>query len=210
MATKRYLDQRLRLPLLRAVDAIETHRSLLKASAALGLSQPALTKSLQELEETLQLRLFERLARGGGRRAAGGVDPAEGAASTDPGADAAGTHRAAAAAARFRRNRPDRRSALSASRAGRVRTRGTVDGTDFDPRPRRTSAVRGDACDPRRAPALRSCAADHHPARRTGDREPACSARACPGHVAAIEFLRLHPRDAARHRPALSDATADA
>src|SRR3954447_7425533 len=64
MATKRYLDQRLRLPLLRAVDAIETHRSLLKASAALGLSQPALTKSLQELEETLQLRLFERHARG--------------------------------------------------------------------------------------------------------------------------------------------------
>src|SRR3954452_21500530 len=64
MATKRYLDQRLRLPLLRAVDAIETHRSLLKASAALGLSQPALTKSLQELEETLQLRLFERHSRG--------------------------------------------------------------------------------------------------------------------------------------------------
>jgi LysR family pca operon transcriptional activator len=46
------------------VDAIETYRSLLKASAALGLSQPALTKSLQELEETLQLRLFERHSRG--------------------------------------------------------------------------------------------------------------------------------------------------
>ena len=45
-------------------DAIEAHQSLLKASAALGLSQPALTKSLQELEETLQFRLFERHARG--------------------------------------------------------------------------------------------------------------------------------------------------
>jgi LysR family pca operon transcriptional activator len=64
MATRRYLDQRLRLNLLRAVDAIETHRSLLKASAALGLSQPALSKNLQELEETLQLRAFERHSRG--------------------------------------------------------------------------------------------------------------------------------------------------
>jgi LysR family pca operon transcriptional activator len=64
MAPKRYLDQRLRLPLLRAVDAIDTHRSLLKAAAAIGLSQPALTKSLQELEELLKLRLFDRHARG--------------------------------------------------------------------------------------------------------------------------------------------------
>jgi LysR family pca operon transcriptional activator len=64
MTTRRYLDQRLRLHLLRAVDAIETHRSLLKASAGLGLSQPALSKSLQELEETLQLRLFDRHPRG--------------------------------------------------------------------------------------------------------------------------------------------------
>src|SRR3954454_14164166 len=64
MARTRYLDQRLRLQLLRTVDAIDTHRSLLKASAALGLSQPALTKSLQELEETVQLRLFQRHPRG--------------------------------------------------------------------------------------------------------------------------------------------------
>jgi LysR family pca operon transcriptional activator len=64
MATRRYLDQRLRLNLLRAVDAIDTHRSLLKASAALGLSQPALSKNLQELEETLALRAFERHSRG--------------------------------------------------------------------------------------------------------------------------------------------------
>ncbi len=64
MATRRYLDQRLRLHLLRAVDAIERHRSLLKASVALGVSQPALTKSLHELEGTLQLRLFERHPRG--------------------------------------------------------------------------------------------------------------------------------------------------
>ncbi len=64
MAGRRYLDQRLRLHLLRAVDAIQSHRSLLKASAALGISQPALSKSLQELEETLQVRAFERHSRG--------------------------------------------------------------------------------------------------------------------------------------------------
>jgi LysR family pca operon transcriptional activator len=71
--TRRHLDHRLRLHLLRAIDAIETHRSLLKASAALGLSQPALSKSLQELEETLQLRLFERHSRGVSPTDAGNV-----------------------------------------------------------------------------------------------------------------------------------------
>ena len=64
MAARRYLDQRLRLHLLRAVDAIEKQRSLLKASVALGVSQPALTKSLHELENILQLRLFDRHPRG--------------------------------------------------------------------------------------------------------------------------------------------------
>ena len=64
MASRRYLDQRLRLHHLRAIDAIQTHRSLLKASAALGLSQPALSKSLQEFEELLQTRVFERHSRG--------------------------------------------------------------------------------------------------------------------------------------------------
>ncbi len=64
MTARRYLDQRLRFHLLRAVDAIERHRSLLKASVALGVSQPALTKSLHELEDILQLRLFDRHSRG--------------------------------------------------------------------------------------------------------------------------------------------------
>ena len=64
MTSRRYLDQRLRLHLLRAVDAIEAHRSLLKASLALGVSQPALTKSLQEAEGILQTRLFDRHTRG--------------------------------------------------------------------------------------------------------------------------------------------------
>lgn len=61
---RRYLDQRLKLHLLRIVDALETHRSLLKASAILGVSQPALSRSLQELEDMVGQRLFERHARG--------------------------------------------------------------------------------------------------------------------------------------------------
>jgi LysR family pca operon transcriptional activator len=61
---RRYLDQKLKLPLLRVADAVEAHGSLLKASAVLGLSQPALTRSLQELEEITGVRLFERHARG--------------------------------------------------------------------------------------------------------------------------------------------------
>jgi LysR family pca operon transcriptional activator len=62
--TRRYLDQRLRLPLLRAMDAVEAHRSLLKASAVLGITQPALSKSLNELEDIVQARLFDRHSRG--------------------------------------------------------------------------------------------------------------------------------------------------
>jgi LysR family transcriptional regulator, pca operon transcriptional activator len=73
LTTRRYLDQRLRLPLLRAVDAVATHGSLLKASAALGVTQPALTKSLHELEDLLQLRLFDRHSRGVRPTAAGVV-----------------------------------------------------------------------------------------------------------------------------------------
>ncbi len=49
---------------MRVVDAIATHRSLKKAAAALALTQPALTKALQELEEILGARIFERRAHG--------------------------------------------------------------------------------------------------------------------------------------------------
>ena len=63
---RRFLDQRLKLPLLRVADALDTHGSLLKASAALGLGQPALTRSLRELEEITGAALFERHPRGCG------------------------------------------------------------------------------------------------------------------------------------------------
>lgn len=61
---RRYLDQRLKLQMLRVVATIETSGSILKAAAALGVSQPALTKTLQELEDIVQLRLFDRHSRG--------------------------------------------------------------------------------------------------------------------------------------------------
>jgi LysR family pca operon transcriptional activator len=73
MKVRRYLDQRLRLNQLRAVDVVEAQGSLLKAAAVLGVSQPALTKTLHEAEDILQLRLFERHARGVRPTAAGSV-----------------------------------------------------------------------------------------------------------------------------------------
>jgi LysR family pca operon transcriptional activator len=64
MTVKRHLDQRLRLTHLRAVDAIAAQGSLLRAAAALGLTQPALSKALHEAEDILQARLFNRHPRG--------------------------------------------------------------------------------------------------------------------------------------------------
>jgi len=60
----RHLDQRLKLQHLRCIEAIAAHGSLLKASAALGLTQPALSKSLREAEAIVGKTLFERHARG--------------------------------------------------------------------------------------------------------------------------------------------------
>jgi LysR family pca operon transcriptional activator len=64
MMVRRYLDQRLKLNHLRAVDAIIEQRSILKAAAVIGVSQPALTKTLREMEDIIQQRLFDRLPRG--------------------------------------------------------------------------------------------------------------------------------------------------
>jgi LysR family pca operon transcriptional activator len=64
MTLRRYLDQRLKLHHLRAVEAIVAQRSILKAAAVIGVSQPALTKTLRELEDIVQQRLFDRLPRG--------------------------------------------------------------------------------------------------------------------------------------------------
>lgn len=60
----RHLDQRLKLRHFRIIDAVSQHSSLLRASAALSLAQPALTRSIHEIEEILELRLYERHAKG--------------------------------------------------------------------------------------------------------------------------------------------------
>jgi LysR family pca operon transcriptional activator len=61
---RRYLEQKLKVRTLRAIDAIATHRSLLGAAKALNVAQPTLTRSLQEVEETFGFRIFDRHARG--------------------------------------------------------------------------------------------------------------------------------------------------
>ena len=64
MKARRRLDQRLKLQHLRCIEAIAASGSLLKASAALGLTQPALSKALREAESVVGKPLFERHSRG--------------------------------------------------------------------------------------------------------------------------------------------------
>ncbi len=62
--TPRHLEHQLKLRHLRAIDAVATHHTLLRAAAALGISQPALSRSLQDSEAALGVLLFLRHARG--------------------------------------------------------------------------------------------------------------------------------------------------
>jgi molybdate transport repressor ModE-like protein len=55
---------RLRLRHLRLLDAVEASGSLSRAAQQLGLSQPAATKILRELETVVGAALYERLPRG--------------------------------------------------------------------------------------------------------------------------------------------------
>ncbi len=64
LGKNRFLDQRLKLGLLRVIDALEAHRSLLRAATVLGLGQPALSRSLAQAEAMIGARLFERHPRG--------------------------------------------------------------------------------------------------------------------------------------------------
>jgi LysR family pca operon transcriptional activator len=71
MIPKRHLEQRLRLQHFRVVDAVAMRGSLLKAAAALNLTQPALSKTLHEAEDIVQVKLFDRHPRGMKPTAAG-------------------------------------------------------------------------------------------------------------------------------------------
>jgi DNA-binding transcriptional LysR family regulator len=58
------LLNRLRMRQVALILAIGEHGTLRKASAELGMTQPAATKMIQELESALGQRLFERVGRG--------------------------------------------------------------------------------------------------------------------------------------------------
>ncbi len=60
----RYLDQRLKMRHFRVIAAISSHASLLNASNALRLTQPALSRSLQEIEDILGVKLYDRHSKG--------------------------------------------------------------------------------------------------------------------------------------------------
>jgi DNA-binding transcriptional LysR family regulator len=58
------LLMRLRTRQLLLLEALGREHNLGRAAAALGMSQPAATKLLQQAEDALGVRLFTRLARG--------------------------------------------------------------------------------------------------------------------------------------------------
>ncbi len=58
------LFNRLRMRQLGLLLAIHEHHSLRKAAEQIGLTQPAATKMLREMEEAVGLRLFDRSSRG--------------------------------------------------------------------------------------------------------------------------------------------------
>lgn len=58
------IDDRIKFRHLQCFLAVAQHGSLQKASSALSITQPAVSKTLKELEELLAVRLFERGRRG--------------------------------------------------------------------------------------------------------------------------------------------------
>ncbi len=67
MAVRQYLERLpryLSMRQMRMLAAVAEHGSVLKASRALRVAQPSLSRTLTDLEATLGVRLFERSARG--------------------------------------------------------------------------------------------------------------------------------------------------
>ncbi|NBS02790.1 MAG: LysR family transcriptional regulator, partial [Rhizobiales bacterium] len=58
------IDRRVTLRELRLFLAVAQSGSILKAANEIGLTQPALSKSIAELERTFGVRLFDRTNRG--------------------------------------------------------------------------------------------------------------------------------------------------
>lgn len=66
-------NDRLKMRHLRTLVAVAEHGSLVRAAAALSISQPAVTKTLAELEDIAGHRLFERTPKGVTLTAAGQI-----------------------------------------------------------------------------------------------------------------------------------------
>lgn len=58
------IDSRVKYRHVQCFIEVARRRSLVKAAAALSITQPAVSKTLKELEEILQVQLFERSRRG--------------------------------------------------------------------------------------------------------------------------------------------------
>ena len=63
-ATPSQVVQRLKLRQLQIIAAVAEHGSFLAAAGSLGITQPAVTKAVQEIEDILGVPLFDRLVRG--------------------------------------------------------------------------------------------------------------------------------------------------
>lgn len=61
---ERWIARKLRLRHLEIVAEVYDSRSILKASKRLNVTQPAVTKAVKDIENTLALQLFERTTRG--------------------------------------------------------------------------------------------------------------------------------------------------
>jgi len=62
--TDRFLRSRLKMRHVQLLVAVDAQRSIHKAAAQLGMTQPAATRLLSDLEDLLGVRLFERTTRG--------------------------------------------------------------------------------------------------------------------------------------------------
>ena len=63
-ASRWFLEARLKFRHLRLFVALDEHRNIVRAAESIGLSQPAASKMLADVEKALGARLFERLPRG--------------------------------------------------------------------------------------------------------------------------------------------------